>query len=166
MARRGLSAFAEKILHKPAAFGFEDAGCDVDAVIELFAGAKLEMRLDGAETQVVGTENESRNAGIYKCSGAHRARFDCGIDGGSDEPIIVYSCAGKPESDDLGVGGRVAVDDRAVGCGGEFAAVGIDDDRADGHFADLGGGSGLLDCTVHPMFVSLHKKLCGHSGFA
>jgi len=159
VARRKLSAFAEKILHQLAAFGFEDAGCDLDAVIEFFAGAKLKMRLDRAETQIVGAEDEPSDTCIYQCSGAHCTGFDGCVNGRADKSVVADGFCGQPQSYDLGVAGRVAVDDRAVRRGGELAAVGIDDDRSDRHFADSGGGSGLLDRAVHPMFVLKHREL-------
>jgi hypothetical protein len=156
---------AEEGSQESAALVGEDAGGDLDAVVECGVVHDGEDGAAGPGLGVGGGVDESGDAGVEDGSGAHGAGFEGDIEGaalsgGGEEAIVRERLSGCAEGNDLGVGGGVVVAEDAVVAGGEDLAGGRDDDCADwdlaGGLGRAGGGEG--ECHV----VEVGLKWVGH----
>ncbi len=145
---RGLAAGAEEVGEEGAALVGEQAGDDLDAVVELGVVHDAEDGAAGTGLGVGRGVDEAGDAGVEDGSGAHGAGFEGDVEGAAfvavDQAIVFEGAAGVAESDDLGVGGGVVVAEDAVLAAGDDLAA-MDDDGADGDFAGGFGGTGFVD---------------------
>ena len=146
------SPAAEKILHQRAAFFFEHAGSHFDPMVQKIRIADAKSTMYRACTFVRGAVNQTPDARLNQRAGAHRARFNRRIDINAREPVIAELTGGLAQSDDFGVGGRIAVGARAVtGDGDELVAV--DNTSSDGHLTAVSGFLSRGQRLPHPVFV-------------
>jgi len=142
-------------LKKCGGFGCQDAGRDLDPVIEARVGEDFEAGADGAAFGVVGAVDQAGNASLNDCAGAHAARLDGDIERCISEAIVAKEAGGFAEDGDFRVGGGVAVANGAVaGASEEFAVA--DEDGTDGNFAGGGCGAGFGESLLHELNVSFH----------
>jgi hypothetical protein len=80
----------EEGFHQVTAFVGENAGGDLDPMIEFAAHADAEMRRHAPETLVVGAVNKPLHAGVNQRPCAHCAGLDRGIDGDARKSIIAH----------------------------------------------------------------------------
>jgi hypothetical protein len=123
--KAGLRTFCpEEILDELAAVVGEDAAGDLDTMVEVGGRADIEMRVDGAEAFVSGSVDEAFDAGVYEGTGTHNARLDRGVERRPVQAVIPGTLTCGAECEDLGMGRRVVIGDRAIGFGGEDRALG------------------------------------------
>ena len=136
-------------------FGRQDAGRDLDLVIEARVGEDFEAGADGAAFGVVGAIDQAGNASLNDRAGAHTARLDGHIERCISEAIVAEEAGGFAEDDDFRVGGGVAVANGAVaGAREEFAVM--DEHGADGNFAAGGCSAGFGESFLHELEVRFH----------
>ena len=153
----------EELLQLRAAFVFEDAALDfADVVVVLRVAGEVKGAAAGAGAQVVGTEDEAVNAGVYQCAGAHGAGFEGDVEGGAAQAVVGECLSRCAQGEDFSVGGGVVVGDGAVMRGSDDFAF-DDDKRADGDFAEGFGLRGLGDGEADVVFVVHTPVLSGFS---
>ncbi len=143
----------EEILHEAAAFIGQDAGGDLHAMIHLGVVTDPEMGLYRPKSFIVRTKDETSDSRIYQRSGAHGARFKRRVHRRASKSIITYPYSGRAKRKYLGMGGRVVVFDRPVGCRGQYPAVTVDQDGPDRNLVQLLRFAGHADRGPHPFFV-------------
>src|SRR5258708_1878711 len=90
----------------------------------------LNHRSDGARLRVVGTVNQAFEAGMDERACTHRARFNCSKQLAVFQAVVAESGTRFAQSDDLGVGGRIAIREIAVAAAADDLAAAYYD-RAD-----------------------------------
>jgi hypothetical protein len=144
---RLLAAGAEEVGEEGAALFGEEAGDDLDFVVELGVVHDGEDGAAGAGFGVGCGVDEARDASMEDGAGTHGAGFEGDVEGAAlvifvEQAVVFEGAAGLAEGYDFGVGGGVVVAENAVlAAGDDFAAV--DDDGADGDFAGEFGGAGF-----------------------
>src|SRR5258708_17517241 len=101
---------------------------------------------------IVGTVDDSRDAGLNDGTSAHRTRLDSDIERGAHQSVICGSASGFAERNDLRVGRRVTIPDRAVISASQNRPV-LYQDRADRHFIRLSGGARLVQRQLHTIRI-------------
>src|SRR5258706_2388923 len=124
-------------------------------MVEARVGENLEAGADGAAFGVVGTVDETGDAGLNDGAGAHAAGLDRDVERGVGETVVAEEASGLAEDDDFGVGGGVTIADGAVAGTGEDLAV-MDKDSADGDFAGCRCGAGFGQGFLHELGVGFH----------
>ena len=132
-----VAARSEERLDDGGAVSGENAGTDFNLMIKARVREDFEAGPDGAALGVVGAVDEPRDTGLDDGARAHAAGFDGDIERGTSEAIVANKAGGFAQSDDFGVGGRVAIADGAVaGTSKDFSVM--DKHGADGDFAGCG----------------------------
>jgi hypothetical protein len=121
------SALEKKVGEHLTAFFGEEAGGDFDFVVELGVVHDGEDRAAGSGFGVGGSVDEATDAGVQDGSGAHGAGFEGGVESAVFEAVVGEGATGFAESDDLGVGGGVAVaEDSVLAAADDFIFVDYD----------------------------------------
>ncbi len=86
--------------------------------------------------------------------GAHRTRFESGIERATEEPVILQKCSGEAEGDNFGMGGGIGCAEHTIlsACD-DFARSGYDDSA----YRDLACGfcgSGFGHCFEHERSIN------------
>jgi len=124
---------SKELLHQLAAFRFQHAADYLDAMIQFIRAANLKVSINGAGLLVARAVNEQWDARLDQSAGTHCARFNRRIDRRIRQPVIADSLGRFPQSDNLGVGSRIAISARAI-AGDRDDPIRDDDARADRHF--------------------------------
>ncbi len=130
----------------------QDAGGDLDAVIELRVVQQAEARAHRAAFRVVGTVHEPLDPRLQDCSGAHCAGLNRDVEGCRTQAMVAESLGRCAQRNDLGVRRWVAVGNRAVPAAGHHLSFGHDH-CAHGHFSGTPGPPGLLERQLHVLRV-------------
>jgi hypothetical protein len=152
---RRLTALSEERLDDGGAVGGEDAGRNYYMMIEAGVGEDFEAGADGAALGIIGAVDEAGDAGLDDGAGAHAARLDSDIERGVSKAVVAEKAGGFAQDDDFGVGGGVAIADRAIASTGEDFPV-MDKHGADRDFAGCGRGTGFGECFLHELDVGFH----------
>src|SRR5215216_5505459 len=88
------STAAEKLLHQRAAFLLEHARYDIHPVIQKISIANAEAASHRARPFICGSVDQTPHASLDQSTGAHRARFDRGVDNGVGQAIIAERASG------------------------------------------------------------------------
>jgi len=147
------AACGEEGLEKGTGFCCENAGGDFNLVIQSGAGEKFEAGAEGAPFWIVGSVDESGDACLDDCAGAHCAWLERYIKNCFREAIIRKLLCGFAKHDNFGVRGGVAVANGAVAAAGENL-IPMDEHGADGDFAGLGGGAGFFQRDLHEFLIT------------
>jgi hypothetical protein len=142
-------------LENSGGFGGENAGGDFDLMIEAGVRKDFETGMDGAAFRIVGAVDQARDAGLDDGSGAHAAGFDGDVEGRAGETMVAKKTRGLAEDEDFGVSGGIVVADGAVAGTSEDFPV-MNEDGADGNFADRSGGVGFGEGLLHEFEVRFH----------
>jgi hypothetical protein len=153
--RHHLAAFGEERLEDGGAVGGEDAGRDFYLMVETRVGEDFEAGADGAAFGIVGAVNETRDSGLNDGTGAHAAGLDGDVKSGIGKAVVAEKTGGFAESDDFGVGCRVAIADGAVARAGKDITV-MDEHRADGDFAGCSRGARFGKSFLHELGMISH----------
>src|SRR5260370_39118163 len=114
-----LTAFCEERLEDGGAVGGEDAGRDFYLMVEARVGEDFEAGVDGTALGVVGTVDETRNAGLDDRASAHATGLDGDVERGISEAVVAETAGGFAQGDHVrGVNG-VAIAERAGARAGE-----------------------------------------------
>ena len=115
----------------------ENSGTDFHFVIESGVGEDFETRTDCAAFRVVCAVDQTRDAGLDHGAGAHAAGLQSDEECCVGHTIVPEEASCFTDHDDFGVGGGIAIANRAVaGAGEDFTVVGdagADRDFAGGH---------------------------------
>jgi hypothetical protein len=151
-------------LEDGGAVGGEDAGGDFHLVVEAGVGEDFEAGVDRAAFGIVGAVDEARDAGLDDGAGTHAARLDSDVERGVGEAVVAEQVGGFAQSNDLGVGGGVAIADSAVARTGQELAV-MYEHGSNGDFAGFGSRARFSQGFLHELGVSFHKsRTFGHYG--
>jgi hypothetical protein len=151
----GLTAISEERLDDGGAVGGEDTGGDFYLMIEAGVGEDFEAGTDGATFRIVGAVDEAGDAGLDDGAGAHAAGLDSDVERGISKTVVEKEAGGFAQDDDFGVGGGVAIADRAIASAGEDFPV-MNEHGADGDFAGYGRGTSFGECFLHELDVGFH----------
>lgn len=152
----GFSVASEEGFQELGGFFGQDAGDDVEAVVEAWVGAELIEGACAAHFGVWGAVDQALDAGVDQGAGAHGTGLKGDGQGAVLEaPGAQFAC-GFAEGEDFGVGGGVLKRfAEVVGLGQDFVAA--VDHGADGNFASGGGFFGLGQSTGHHEVVQVHR---------
>jgi hypothetical protein len=142
-------------LENGGAVGGEDAGGDLHLMVKAWVGEDFEAGADGAAFGVVSAVDQARDTSLDHGAGAHTTGLDGDVESGVGEAVVAEQVGGFAENDDFGVGGGVAIADRAVAGTGEDLGV-VDEDGADGDFAGLGSGARFGERFLHELDFCFH----------
>ena len=158
-----LATLAKKVGEERAALFSEQAGVDIDLVVELRMVHDGEDAAAGSGFGVGGGVDEAGDAGVEDGSSAHGAGLERGVEDAVFEAVVGEMTARFAEGDDLGVGCRVAVaEDSILASANDFSVV--NDYCAYGNFAGGFGSVGFGDGGVEMLEVG---HVCGRTcGFA
>jgi hypothetical protein len=157
--RRGrkLTAGDEEGLQERSRVSGEDAGSDLDLMIQLGVGEQLEAGTESAAFGVVGGVDETGNPRLNDRTGAHGARFEGDVEDGASKAIVAEEARGFPKDDDFGVSGRVVIANSAIARACQGGIV-VDENSADGDFADVSRGAGFVESELHIVEVVRHGR--------
>jgi hypothetical protein len=153
----GSAALGEERLEDGGALCCEDSGGKVHLMVEARVGEDFEAGADGTALGIFGTVNEARDAGLDDGAGAHAAGLDGDVERGVGETVVGEPSGGFAKDDDFGVGGGIAVADRAIAGTGEELAL-VDEHSADRDFAGCGGRTSFGERCLHELDVLLHRE--------
>jgi len=143
----------EKGLEQGSGLFGQDAGSDFDLVVEFGAGEDFKTGTEGAAFWIVGCIDETRDAGLDDCAGAHGTRLEGYVQGCFRQAIICELLCCFAQDHDFGMSSRVAVADGAIAAARQdFAA--INQHGADGDFAGFGGGARFFECQLHEFLIA------------
>src|SRR5690242_509456 len=126
------SPAAKKILHERAAFVFEHALSQFNAMIQKLRVADPEATVDRACAFVSRAVNQPPDARLDQSASAHRARFDRRVNIDAHQPVVAELTGGFAQGDDFSVGSGIAVGASAVTADGDELAV-MDNTSTDRH---------------------------------
>jgi len=112
----------------------------------------LQGRMDGTCFWVIGSIDQATNAGMYRRTRAHGARFNCSKQLTVDEAMITEVSTGVAEGHDFRVRGGIAVGEVAVPSAPDYDAF-TDDDGSYGNFIGFKGALGTAQGLFHPELV-------------
>ena len=135
----------------------EEAGSDIDLVIQLGAGEQLEAGTERAAFGVVGGVDEARNPRLDDRASAHGAGLEGNVEDGAGEAVVAEKARGLANNDNFGVGGGVIIADSAIAREGENGIV-MDEHGANGDFAGVGRGAGFVESNLHKVEVVRHGR--------
>ncbi len=124
-------------------------------MVQARVGENLEAGADGAAFGVVGAIDEAWDASLYDGARAHATRLNGNVQRGAGEAIVPEKTGGFTKNEDFGVGGGVAVADRAVARASEDLAF-VDEHSADGYFACDSCGTRFGKCFLHELRIGFH----------
>ncbi len=139
---------AEEVSEECRGVPLGEAGDDLRRVVAGRRRIEPDAVLDRAALRIAGAVIEAADAGERDRPGAHRARLQGDVEIAADEPFRAEDGGGGADCEDLRMGGRIAVGERAVAGGRDHRTV-AHHDRADGHFAPFGGGAGGVERAIH-----------------
>ena len=147
-------AGAEEVREPAAALLSEDAGGDLDAVVELRVIEDGENGAAGTGFEVRRGVDETRDAGVEDGAGAHGTGLEGADEGaaalGSQETIVAEGDAGGAKGDDLGVSrGIGGSEDLVVAAAKDSLGIRSEDDGTDRNLAGEFGGAGFGEGEVH-----------------
>ena len=146
------SPAAEKNLHERAAFVFEHALSQFNAMIQKLRVADPEATVDRARAFVSCAVNQPPDARLDQSAGAHRARFDRRVNIDAHQPVVAELTGGLAQRDDFSVGSGIAVGASAVTADGDELAV-MDNTSTDRHLTAIFRFPGRGERLPHPVFV-------------
>ena len=154
--RRILSAaFGEEGEQEGGGFVGEDAGGDLDLMIQTVLGKKFEAGLNRAALGLRGAINETRNTRLDRGACAHDARFEGDVERGAGKAMILQGAGGGAKNYDFGVRSGIDIANSAIAGTGENLAV-VDKYGADRDFAGGGGGASFFEREAHEIDVGIH----------
>ncbi len=121
---------------------------DLDLVIEARAGKNFETRAGGPTFGIVGTINETGDAGLDYGTSTHATGFYGDVECRAGHAVIADKACCFTNSDNFGVRRGVAVTNRTVARTGENLTV-MHDECANGNFASDRGFARFLDGELH-----------------
>jgi hypothetical protein len=132
------AARGEKILKQGDGFFGAHACSDFDAVIGTVVAQNFEAGTDCAAFGLICAVDETGYTRLDHCPGTHRAGFDGDVKRGAEQAVIADSEGRVTKRENFGVGGGVAMGNRAVSsaCNDFFVE---NEDGTDGDLAALGG---------------------------
>jgi hypothetical protein len=143
------AARSEELAEKCGALRASDAAAGREAMIQSRRETLACERRNCAHLRIGSSENERGNAGVDHRSHAHETGLERDIEGRTDEAVVAGASGGAPQSDDFGVGGRIARYDRAVAPAGKEEII-PHDDGSDRDLAPPGCGARQVECAPHP----------------
>ena len=152
-----LSTTREEGLDCSGAILSKHAGSYFNPVIETLVREYLEARANCPALGVVRTVDQSLNARLNDCPGAHATGLDRNIKRRVAEPIIPEGAGRFAQGDDFGVRCGIAVVNGAVAGTGNDGAI-MHQKRADGHFAGGRRSARFLECLLHEFNVGIHLE--------
>jgi hypothetical protein len=155
MSARDLAAGGEEGLKDESAVGGENAWNNFHLVIESGVSEKFETRTDGPAFGVVCAVDQARDARLDDSARAHAAWFNRDVERCARHAVVAEGARCFANYDDLCVGRRVAVSDRAVAGAGENFTV-MDDAGADRDFAGGCCSAGFLEGDLHVRDVNVN----------
>jgi hypothetical protein len=135
----------------------EEAGSNVDLVIELRAGEKLKTGTEGAPFGVVGGVDNARNPRLNDRTSTHSAGFEGDVEDGAGQAIVAEQARSLPNDDDFGVGRGVIIANGAI-AGARKNRIVVDEYGADGDLAGCGRGAGFVESKLHIVEVIRHGR--------
>jgi hypothetical protein len=122
-------------------------------VVEARVGQHIHHASGGARLRVVSRPHHARYARQHDRPGAHRARLECDVQDGVEEPPAGQVGSGFTQGEDLGVRGRVAAKLPLV-AGRRDDLTPVYNDRADRHVVVLEGALCLAQSEAHEVLVA------------
>ena len=136
----------------------EDAGGDVDLVIQFGAGEKLETGAESATLGIVGGVNESWDASLDDSAGAHGAGLERDIESGVGKAIVAEDLRGFAQDYNFGMRSGVIVANGAIARASEVRII-VNEHGTNGDFAGIGGIACLFQSKAHEMEMVRHGKV-------
>jgi hypothetical protein len=130
----------------------------LDPMIQKISVADAKPRLDCSRSFVRRTVNQSLDPGLNQRTCAHRARFDCRIDGSVSEPVIGQLARCFSERDDFRVGGGISVGASAISCNCQQNAA-TDNACTDRDLATCPGIFCRCQSPPHPISVNFSARV-------
>ena len=105
--------------------------------------------------------DDQTNAGMHHRAHAHQTWFHRDLQARAGQTVIANRAGGLAQGADFGVRCWIHRADRSIAPGADDAVVN-DDNRTDGHFADLARTRGLDERKLHTLFVRHRRRTtCG-----
>ena len=114
--------------------------------------------VDCAGFKIVRTVYEALNPGMKNRPRAHRARLNCNKELAVGQTMVTDSDTGFAQRDDLGMRGRIGIDDVAIPSSAYDLLV-TNDHRAHRNFPDLQSTLGTAEGFFHPEFIGQSIRL-------
>jgi hypothetical protein len=140
--------FLKEPLEQRRGFGLRQAAIDLRPMMAGRRGVELHAVVHRAAFRIGGPVIKPADARKRDGARAHRARLERDVEIAIDQPLGTERRAGGADGDDLGMGGRVMVDERAIAGAGDDGAV-MHNDAADRNLATVAGRVRFLQRLVH-----------------
>ena len=121
-------------------------------MVEGFVLEDVEKGTATAGLGVHGTHDNSVDAGLNDGAGTHLTRFKRNIEGAALEAPVVYKLGSLFDGGNLCVGEGGLVGVATIVAAADYLAF-VDDNAADGNFAELVGLAGFLQGFFHVFFI-------------
>jgi hypothetical protein len=126
-------------------------------MVEARVREDFEARADGAAFGIVGSVDETRDAGLDDSARTHTAGLDCHVKSSVRNAVVAEETGAFAKHNYFGVSSRIAVADGAIPRTGENPAI-MDEYGTDGHFAGFSGRTGFRQRFLHELNVSFHLR--------